>query len=262
MLTTFITYQHDHHCYLCMSISNSISLQKSWHLSSLGSKHSTSLWTKKSQGSNPTCCFTCKAVSFTPVPLQSTAFTWKGLEVHLYLCLAGPTLDGLACETTPPSFPYPFVSFSPFSHCTHLLPDGLLKEMESQAPLLRRPPCQNVAQAPSNYISKRRGVWAPAYVSTEDHFVWIQLQQREHQYQRAKRRRPTAMETQEKKNDRDRNTLNPANSLRVHSFPGGRFPAKFGCQPIKLEWYPTHTRIPRITCACTSGISEYIKRVE
>ena len=45
-------------------------------------------------------------------------------------------------------------------------------------------------------------------------------------------------------------------------FPGGRFPAKFGCQPIKLEWYPSRTCIPRITCACTSGISEYIKRVE
>ena len=40
------------------------------------------------------------------------------------------------------------------------------------------------------------------------------------------------------KNDRDRNTLMTGISLRMHSFPGGRFPAKFGCQPIKLEPYP------------------------
>ena len=47
---------------------------------------------------------------------------------------------------------------------------------------------------------------------------------------------------QTKKIDRDRNTLINGNSLRVHSLPGGRFPAKFGCQPIKLELYPlAHT---------------------
>ena len=37
------------------------------------------------------------------------------------------------------------------------------------------------------------------------------------------------------------------------------FPAKFSCQPIKLELYPPCTRIPRITCACTSGISGVYK---
>ena len=43
---------------------------------------------------------------------------------------------------------------------------------------------------------------------------------------------------------------------------GNRFPAKFGCQPIKLELYLQPTRIPRVTSACTSGISGYIKGVE
>ena len=44
--------------------------------------------------------------------------------------------------------------------------------------------------------------------------------------------------------------------------PGCGFPAKFGCQPIKLELYLPRTRIPPITCACNSGISGYIKGVE
>ena len=72
-------------------------------------------------------------------------------------------------------------------------------------------------------------------------FAWSQLQQRE--------RRPVAeglpeetnaMETQEKrqrqKHARNWQQFTPA------QFPGGRFPAKFGCQPIKLEQYPlAHT---------------------
>ena len=42
-------------------------------------------------------------------------------------------------------------------------------------------------------------------------------------------------------NDRDGNMPFAVNSSRVH-FPGGPFPAKFGCQPIKLELYPlVHT---------------------
>jgi len=45
-------------------------------------------------------------------------------------------------------------------------------------------------------------------------------------------------------------------------FPGGRFPAKFWFQPIKLEINRLCTRLPRITCACTSGPSGYIKGVE
>ena len=42
-------------------------------------------------------------------------------------------------------------------------------------------------------------------------FAWSQLQQRERQWQRGYKRRPTAMETQEK-NDRDRITLTTGNS--------------------------------------------------
>jgi len=46
-------------------------------------------------------------------------------------------------------------------------------------------------------------------------------------------------------------------------FPGGRFPAKFRCQPIKLELHlDGHTYPANYVRACTSGISGYIKRVE
>ena len=46
--------------------------------------------------------------------------------------------------------------------------------------------------------------------------AWSQKRQRERQWQRTYRRRPKALETQEK-NDRDRITLITSNSLRVHS---------------------------------------------
>ena len=41
--------------------------------------------------------------------------------------------------------------------------------------------------------------------------------------------------------------------------PGGRFPAKIGSKPIKLEQYPPCTRMPGIKCACTLGISGVYK---
>jgi len=54
-------------------------------------------------------------------------------------------------------------------------------------------------------------------------FAWSQLQQKERQWQRAYRRRPTPLELK-KKNDRDRSTLTTGNSLRVissrRSIPG------------------------------------------
>jgi len=47
-----------------------------------------------------------------------------------------------------------------------------------------------------------------------------------------------ALETHDKR-QRQRHTLATVYACTV---PGGRFPAKFGCQPIKLELYlPVHT---------------------
>ena len=45
-------------------------------------------------------------------------------------------------------------------------------------------------------------------------------------------------------------------------FPGGRFLAKFGCQPIRLELYPLVHVFAANYGACTSGISGYIKGAE
>ena len=66
------------------------------------------------------------------------------------------------------------------------------------------------------------------------------------------------MDTQEKKNDRDRNTLTTGISLRVHNFQA----AKFGCQPIKLELYLHEHAYPANYVRVHLGISEYIKRVQ
>jgi len=45
-------------------------------------------------------------------------------------------------------------------------------------------------------------------------------------------------------------------------FPGGQFPAKFGCQPIKLELYPLVHTYPANYVRVHLSISGYIKRVE
>ena len=72
-------------------------------------------------------------------------------------------------------------------------------------------------------------------------FAWSQLQQKERQWQRAYQRRPTALETLAEKWRRQKHAHHQQQFTHAQ-FPGGRFPAKFGCQPIKLELYPlTHT---------------------
>ena len=88
---------------------------------------------------------------------------------------------------TPSSVPIFLLFLSlPSPSCrSHPQPDGLPTEMESQA---QTPSLQNLR------IPKRRGVWAPACTSTEQHLQ----QQRERQWQRAYPRRQTALKTQEK----------------------------------------------------------------
>ena len=117
------------------------------------------------------------------------------------LSLARQTLESLARETTPPLlsvFYSPSLSFSPFSHFTHLKPDGLLAEMES--------PSLPDAK-PSNVNPKRRSVWTPAYVSTPSKGVPVA----ESLLEEAK-----AIGSS-RKNDRDRSTLITSNSIHVHS---------------------------------------------
>ena len=84
---------------------------------------------------------------------------------------------------------------------------------------------------PSKFIPKgyNHNV-STANVSTEQHFAWSQLQQRERQWQRAYQRRPTPLETQEKKRQRQKHTHH------WQQFTRAQFQAvKFGCEPIKLE---------------------------
>ena len=65
-----------------------------------------------------------------------------------------------------------------------------------------------------------------------------------------------------KKNDRDRNTLITGNRSRVHSSRVVDSRQNLDGNQSNLSCICPLTRIPRITCACTSEISGYIKRVE
>ena len=126
-----------------------------------------------------------------------------------------------------------FLSLPSPSCRSHPQPDGLLTENESQA---QTPSLQNLR------IPKRRGVWAPACTSTEQH---VQLQQqRERQWQKAYPRRQTALKTQEKKKRQRQKHAHRWQQLTRAQFPGGRIPAKFGFQPIKFEFYPLEHTYP------------------
>jgi len=131
-----------------------------------------------------------------------------------------------ACETTPSSVPafLLFPSFSSPSSRSHLQPHGLLTEMESQA---QTPSLQKLR------IPKRRGsgsslhVYRTAFATTEGAPVAEGLYPR----------RQTALKTEEKKMT-ETEARSPLATAYACTVPGGRIPAKFGFQPIKLELYP------------------------
>jgi len=141
----------------------------------------------------------------------------------------------------------PSLSFSLF---TYLQPGGLRTET---AQLSQQHRSQTSILQTSIFPS---GV-VPAYVSTEQHLHGV--------YNRggASGRGHTREGTGDsrKKRQRQSHALHCQQTSRAQ-FPAGRFPAKFGCQPIKLELYRSRTPIPRNTNACTSGISGYIKGIQ
>ena len=65
-----------------------------------------------------------------------------------------------------------------------------------------------------------------------------------------------------KKNDRERSTLLTGKSLRVQSFLVVDSRQNLDANQSRYSCIRSCRRIPRIECACTSGISGYIKRVE
>ena len=137
--------------------------------------------------------------------------------------------------------------------------------MESQAQLSQQhPPCRSQTpclQSFNIYISKQCGVWAPATCLPNSICMpSSQLQQKERQWQRAYRRRPTPLETQEKTTETE--TRSPQATVYACSLPGKNFPAIFGCQPINLELYPLMHAYPANYLRVHLGISGYIKRVK
>jgi len=98
-------------------------------------------------------------------------------------------------------------------------------------------------------MPKRRDAAAPAYVSTEQRVNY-------------NRGSAVAEDIPEEanavgdsgKNDRDRNTLSYDNSLRVYSFRVVDSRQDLDSNQSNYSYIRSSTRIPRIICACTSGI--------
>ena len=119
----------------------------------------------------------------------------------------------------------PSLSFSPFFHFTHLQPERLRKEMESQAQLSLAPRRQAFKTSifPSGVVPGHQPTCLPnsnynrgsASGNGGDHRHW---------------------RLRKKKRQRQKHAHNWQQFTRAQ-FPGGRVPAKFGCQPIKLEQY-------------------------
>jgi len=152
---------------------------------------------------------------------------------HLPPLLVGQTLESLARVTTPPCLPF-FLALPLFLPILPLHSPSMRGTTESQAQLSQK----HRSQTPS--LTKLQYSQAAWFLGSRTAFAWSQLQQRERQWQRAYRRRPTALETQEKR-QRQKHAHGWQHFTRAQ-FQGGQFPAKFGCQPIKLELYPlAHT---------------------
>ena len=159
-------------------------------------------------------------------------------RIHLppsSLSLAGQTLAREARnyrDYLPAFLPFPpSLSFSPFTHFTHLQADRLATEMDSQAQ--QQPPCR----VPR--LLKRRGVWAPDRLRVYE----------QHSESSTTRGAPVsdglpkeAKSIGDPRKTTETETRTSWETVDACKFPGSKFPAKFGCQPIKLELYPqAHT---------------------
>jgi len=137
-----------------------------------------------------------------------------------FLSLAGQTRE--SCPWDYSSLPYfsplpPSLSSSPFTHFTHLQPDGLLTEMKLKSHsniLLVKPHFQMQAFK----LPERRGDWAPAYVSTEQHNFCMESTVIITERINANGRGSAGRGQRHYTNDRDRITPNRGSSLRVHHF--------------------------------------------
>ena len=132
-------------------------------------------------------------------------------------------------SSLPSFFSSPSLSFSAFSHFTHLQPDGLLTEMESQAQLLQQHPPSSLSGAkPSNLFPSGEHGRCLCLPNS----IRVDYKQREHQWHRAHQHWKL------KKEKRQRRKHAPhGQQFRRAQLPECRFPAKFGYQPIKLEIY-------------------------
>ena len=112
-------------------------------------------------------------------------------------------------SSLPSFFSSPSLSFSAFSNFTHLQPDGLLTEMESQAQLLQQHPPSSLSGAKSSNL----------FPSGEHGGLLCLPNSIRVNYNRGSTSGigPTGIGNSRRKNDRDGSTLLAGNSLGVHS---------------------------------------------
>ena len=130
---------------------------------------------------------------------ESHKFCYSFIPNHQSLSLAGQSFESLARETT----------------VSCLLTNKNEVSCSTDA-----------ATSPlSNFnISKRYGVLSTSLRDYRTALAWNQLQQRERRWQRAHRRRPTVLETQEKTTETEAHSPSP--TVHACKVSGGRVPVK------------------------------------
>jgi len=105
--------------------------------------------------------------------------------------------------------------------------------MESQAQLLQQHRSQTPEAFKTSIIPNGRGAWAPACVSTEQHLHGTTTTE-EAQVAEGLPEETNGIGNSNQKRQRQ-NHAHHCQLFTRAQFPGGRFPAKFGFQPIKLK---------------------------
>ena len=172
------------------------------------------------------------------------------------LSLAGQTLSSLSRETTSPCLPS-FLAFPPIFPLHSPSTRGTTNRNGVSSSTVTATLLLDTNPSKLQY-SLATWCWGTIYVSTEQHGV-------KNDRGSASGRGPTGGDQRLwrlKKNDRDKHVQHQQ-QLTHAQFPGGRFPAKFGCQPIKLELYPlVHAYPVNYVRVHFRHLGVYIKRVE
>jgi len=147
-----------------------------------------------------------------------------------------------------------FSPFSPFSYFTHLQPEGQRS--------LKLNCHSNIAPRRQSFetsiFKKWRGAWAPVYMSTEQHLHGVNYKRGSASGRGSTGGDQRHWRLKKKKRQRQKHVRHWQLFTRA-DFLGDQFPAKFGCQPIKLELAPLVHAYPANYVRVHFGISGVYK---